>query len=697
MSDEGVEGEKRGEWMDRREEIVRLALKDGDLETLRKVSSLPGGYGSEEMRRVVWPVLLCVDKYFPENTQIDNISKERKELNGQSQNSPLAESHVSANDKSDQSKHQEKPPLQERDGTKVITQDGTGQKSLINENEKIMGGNELEEKPLNGHIEKSQEHHRDEYQVSLDTKRSFVTYPVGIPLEDKENMQEDLHDLIVGILRKYPELSYFQGFHDIMSVLYLTFISPSSRSRPKSKIEKIPRNSPVNTHSSTLNPHGNSSPPSSDLDDKVAEQDSLVKLDTPPGVGTDQTSSLDSSLFLSNMTNVKGDVVKHELEDLEDRPPPYSVGKKGRDSPEWDMLRKCAEVISVCRVRDAMGKGLEPMMGMLRILKRILYRADPRLAKFSSTISPVPTLPFFALSWILCLFSHDVDTLEPIQRMFDFVLARNPISAIYLAVAILVAKKPQLLRLVKSLGPEAQSDPSLLHPLFARLPPLYPDTPSHPTPSPTLHPLPTSSSTLMSDPDAVNPYEPIPLSELFALADKLMLQYPWDGEDIRGREIMGVGSIVSTYDSSISPQPPLLSPESQKVVNNNKSGVSRVSDIETESQKELVLITVIAQSSSLTEIARLVNSNVVNALPSEEDDEPPLPVLKKKRKPKWRIHYPRDKKGTVLAIGVMLLGIGVAFYGFKAGPSTGWGRWWRVVLRGCSLPRVVSSSTLPEL
>jgi hypothetical protein len=71
-----------------------------------------------------------------------------------------------------------------------------------------------------------------------------------------------------------------------------------------------------------------------------------------------------------------------------------------------------------------------------RLLKRILKAADPTLSAFSSQISPVPTLPFFALSWILCLFSHDIDTLEPIQRMFDFLLARNPISAIYLAVAV---------------------------------------------------------------------------------------------------------------------------------------------------------------------------------------------------------------------------------------------------------------------
>lgn len=57
-----------------------------------------------------------------------------------------------------------------------------------------------------------------------------------------------------------------------------------------------------------------------------------------------------------------------------------------------------------------------------------------------SRISPVPTLPFFALSWILTLFSHDVDTLEPVQRIFDYLIARNPISAIYLAVAVRISK-----------------------------------------------------------------------------------------------------------------------------------------------------------------------------------------------------------------------------------------------------------------
>jgi TBC1 domain family member 20 len=45
-------------------------------------------------------------------------------------------------------------------------------------------------------------------------------------------------------------------------------------------------------------------------------------------------------------------------------------------------------------------------------------------------------MPYFALSWILTLFSHNIDTLVPAQRVFDFLLARNPCGVIYLGVAV---------------------------------------------------------------------------------------------------------------------------------------------------------------------------------------------------------------------------------------------------------------------
>lgn len=58
---------------------------------------------------------------------------------------------------------------------------------------------------------------------------------------------------------------------------------------------------------------------------------------------------------------------------------------EARDSPEWTKLRQCVLVVSLCRVRDGMGTGLEGVMGLLRILKRILKAADPELDRFSSS------------------------------------------------------------------------------------------------------------------------------------------------------------------------------------------------------------------------------------------------------------------------------------------------------------------------
>jgi hypothetical protein len=86
--------------------------------------------------------------------------------------------------------------------------------------------------------------HRDENQIRLDTDRSFVLYPEGKhhnhpvrksnPLNGsclatesqthtpKASLKSDLNHLIVSLFRNRPKLNYFQGYHDIMTVIYLT-------------------------------------------------------------------------------------------------------------------------------------------------------------------------------------------------------------------------------------------------------------------------------------------------------------------------------------------------------------------------------------------------------------------------------------------------------------------------------------------
>ncbi|KAF5389626.1 hypothetical protein D9757_004176 [Collybiopsis confluens] len=196
--------------------------------------------------------------------------------------------------------------------------------------------------------------HPDEHQIRLDTDRSFVMYPDG----DVQGHQENLYNLLVSIFRRHPKLSYFQGFHDIITVLFLT-----------------------------LPPH---------------------------------------------------------------------------------LRLPCAEKVSLHRTRDAMGEGLEPVLGLLRFLAKLLAAVDADLARVIRRASP---LPYFALSHLLTMFSHDVPTLPLIQHIFDYLLSRPPVALVYLAAAIIIQRKEELF----NLNEDVDGDLGMLHSLLGALPQISDD------------------------------------------------------------------------------------------------------------------------------------------------------------------------------------------------------------------------------
>lgn len=212
---------------------------------------------------------------------------------------------------------------------------------------------------------------------------------------------------------------------------------------------------------------------------------------------------------------------------------------------------------------------------------------------------------------------------------------------------ILLAKKPQMMLLAKDLGAEGQDDPSLLHPLFSRLPPLFPDTPDQRN-SPA-----HKSAKDFGNGEEPNPYDPIPLSKLFEIADLLMVKYPWDGPEIRGREIMGSGSVACTYEQEIS-----------------------------------------GDGWSLGDTLEMIDNNVVlpGAGDVAEDEEEILPPIK--RRARWRIRLPKNRAGTALALGVLVAGVGIAL-GSRPGSSL-WFRWWVVVAKGWFF-RNVNSGQLEDM
>ncbi|KAL1869984.1 hypothetical protein VTK73DRAFT_2878 [Phialemonium thermophilum] len=190
--------------------------------------------------------------------------------------------------------------------------------------------------------------HRDEDQVQLDVDRAFVYYPQHLTEADLEKQKEELSSLIIEVLRRYPFLCYFQGYHDICQVFLLIL------------------------------------------------------------------------------------------------PGPLRVPAVAR--------------LSALRIRDFMLPSLAPAVAQLRLIPDILRAADPDLWRHLSD-----TEPFFALSGTLTMYAHDITTLGEIARLFDVLLAREPVFGVYVFARIVMNRRAELFD-------TPRDEPEMLHSILSKLP-----------------------------------------------------------------------------------------------------------------------------------------------------------------------------------------------------------------------------------
>ncbi|TLS29916.1 hypothetical protein PpBr36_02846 [Pyricularia pennisetigena] len=114
--------------------------------------------------------------------------------------------------------------------------------------------------------------------------------------------------------------------------------------------------------------------------------------------------------------------------------------------------------LSVLRIRDFMLPNLAPAIAQLRLLPDILRAADPSLCHHLSQ-----TEPFFALSGTLTMYAHDVQTLGEIARLFDALLAREPVFSVYVFAAIVMSRREELFD-------TPPDEPEMLHSILSKLP-----------------------------------------------------------------------------------------------------------------------------------------------------------------------------------------------------------------------------------
>ncbi|KAM6972974.1 TBC1 domain family member 20 [Aplochiton taeniatus] len=65
------------------------------------------------------------------------------------------------------------------------------------------------------------ENHKDLNQVQMDVRRSVRRFPKGMRVEEREVLQQQMIDSILEVLRRNPQLHYYQGYHDIVVTFLL--------------------------------------------------------------------------------------------------------------------------------------------------------------------------------------------------------------------------------------------------------------------------------------------------------------------------------------------------------------------------------------------------------------------------------------------------------------------------------------------
>lgn len=92
-----------------------------------------------------------------------------------------------------------------------------------------------------------------------------------------------------------------------------------------------------------------------------------------------------------------------------------------------------AERVALSFMVDFMQKDFELMCQFMKIFLLIIQASDLELYNHLMNAN---LEPFFAASWILTWFSHDLKNVDDVARLFDVLLSSPPMYIYYLCAAV---------------------------------------------------------------------------------------------------------------------------------------------------------------------------------------------------------------------------------------------------------------------
>ncbi len=84
-------------------------------------------------------------------------------------------------------------------------------------------------------------------------------------------------------------------------------------------------------------------------------------------------------------------------------------------------------------LRYALNPTLESTKQILALLFPLIAYIDPQVYSY---LAKSGVEPFFALSWIITWFSHELENLDRISRLFDVFIVSHPMMPLYLSAQV---------------------------------------------------------------------------------------------------------------------------------------------------------------------------------------------------------------------------------------------------------------------
>ncbi|EFJ40542.1 hypothetical protein VOLCADRAFT_99675 [Volvox carteri f. nagariensis] len=261
----------------------------------------------------------------------------------------------------------------------------------------------------------SNQPHRDSAVVEVDVARSLWAFTRDHSEEQREARRRQLKRLLNAVVAAHEgDVFYYQGLHDVASVLLMSMPGappqlPSLENPPPPSL--IPPEEQQQREQQIMSCH---------MDSETTAA-TACRTTVPSRPADTDTANLTSLIAVPDLDPdaVNADAARGEL-------------------LAFGLLRR----LVTTHLRDATRPSLEPVVQLLGLVPYLVRAADPVLAR---RMGELGLQPFFALSWFLTWWAHELDQLAHAARLYDFFIASHPLMPLYLGAVAMRSQRAALL------------------------------------------------------------------------------------------------------------------------------------------------------------------------------------------------------------------------------------------------------------